>query len=280
MQAIGGQNMPGDQIVKRPQGKGAGAHLVGQRGQAEFDALAPITVALPVQRLMLAILLEQDHRQQARSREPARHDMEGRRRLADLLAVPAGELLAHRLDHLPPARDHFQRLGDVLAQLRQSIGPAAATVCRRRNDHPLARQMIRERLARRDLALERLDHRDGRRSPLRGKLILCGRRRQILELQLHLRQKPNLALRAAAIKLTAQLLDLELQVGDQRLDARGLGRGPRRLRLSRGGLDLRGIGARLGHSQCRSQCVDLSRRHGHWRTVADSSRLRDLPKAP
>ncbi len=203
--------------------------------------------------------------------------MEGRRRLADLLTVPAGELLAHRLDHLPPPRDHLQRLGDVLAQLAQSIGPAAATARRRGNDHPLARQMIRKRLARRDLALERIDRRGGSRSPLRGKLILCGRRRQILELQLHLRQKPNLALRAAAVKLTAQLLDLELQVGDQRLGARGLGRDPRRLRLRRGGLDLCSSGARLGHSQCGSQGVDLSRRHGHWRTVADSSRLRDLP---
>lgn len=31
MQAIGGQDIPGDQIVERPQGNGAGTDLVGQR---------------------------------------------------------------------------------------------------------------------------------------------------------------------------------------------------------------------------------------------------------
>jgi transposase len=46
-------------------------------------------------------------------------DMERRRRLADLLAVPAAELLPDVLDHLPGLRDHLQRLGDVLAELRQ-----------------------------------------------------------------------------------------------------------------------------------------------------------------
>ena len=46
--------------------------------------------------------------------------MERRRRLADLLAVPAGELLPHRLDYLPLARDHFQGLRYVLVQLAQA----------------------------------------------------------------------------------------------------------------------------------------------------------------
>ena len=36
-----------------------------------------------------------------------------------------------------------------------------------------------------------------------------------LELQLELIQKPHLALRALAVKLAAQLLDLQLQVSDQ-----------------------------------------------------------------
>jgi hypothetical protein len=42
-----------------------------------------------------------------------------RRRLHDRLALPAGEPLAHRLDHLPLAGDDLERLGDVLAELRQ-----------------------------------------------------------------------------------------------------------------------------------------------------------------
>jgi hypothetical protein len=97
---------------------------------------------------MLAVLLEQDHRQQAGTRPAARHDVERRRRLVDGLAVAARELLAHVLDHLPLARNDLQRLGDVLAQLRQP--PAAAAWAGRRtgHDHPLTRQVLGERLAR------------------------------------------------------------------------------------------------------------------------------------
>src|SRR5438477_6824227 len=80
--------------------------------------------------------------------------MEGCRRLADLLAVAAGKLLAHMLDHLPLPRDHLQRLGDILAQLAQPSAAATLAGCRSGFDHPLARQMFGERLARRSLANE------------------------------------------------------------------------------------------------------------------------------
>jgi hypothetical protein len=43
--------------------------------------------------------------------------MERRRRLRNRLALPAGEALAHRLDHLPLARDDLERLGNILAEL-------------------------------------------------------------------------------------------------------------------------------------------------------------------
>ena len=121
-----------DQRMERLQDRRAGADLVGQRRHAQIDALAPVALALPVQRLMLAELLEQDHRQQVRPGEAARRHMERRRRLRDRLAVPARELLAHRLDHLPLPRDHLQRLGDVLAELRQLRRAAAGTALRRR----------------------------------------------------------------------------------------------------------------------------------------------------
>src|SRR6476620_4253419 len=45
--------------------------------------------------------------------------MERRGRLADLLAIAAGELLAHGLDDLEAARDLLQRPGHILAELRQ-----------------------------------------------------------------------------------------------------------------------------------------------------------------
>ena len=75
-----------DQRVQRPQRRGAGADLVGQRRQAKIDALSGVALALAVERLMLAELLEQDHRQQVRAGEAARRDMERRRRLRDRLA--------------------------------------------------------------------------------------------------------------------------------------------------------------------------------------------------
>src|ERR687895_449761 len=93
--------------------------------------------------------------------------MEGRRRLRNPLAVPAGELLADGLNHLPLARDDFQRLGDILAELRDP--PGAATGARRRRlDHNLlARQMFGERFTDRPATLERAH---GRRRPGRGLL--------------------------------------------------------------------------------------------------------------
>src|SRR5215208_7309516 len=98
---------------------------------------------------MLPVLLEQDHRQQARAGPTARDHMKRRRCLADLLAVAAGELFADVLDHLPLPRDHLQRLGDVLAQLAQPRAAAAQAARWARFDHALAWQMFREGLARR-----------------------------------------------------------------------------------------------------------------------------------
>jgi hypothetical protein len=66
---------------------------------------------------MLAELLEQEHRQKARSGKAARRDMERRRRLGDRFALAAGKSFANRLDHLPLARDDLERLGDILAKL-------------------------------------------------------------------------------------------------------------------------------------------------------------------
>lgn len=118
MQPFCGKHMRLNQRMQRLQRRGTSPDLVGQCRQAEVDALAGIALALPVQRLMLAELLEQDHCQEVWSGKAARRHMEGCRRLGDLLAFAARELLAYSLDHLPLARDHLQRLGDVFAQLR------------------------------------------------------------------------------------------------------------------------------------------------------------------
>lgn len=94
MQAGSGQDMGLDQRVERLRQFGHGAHLVGRRGQAGIHALPGMTVGLTVERLVPAELFEDDHRQQARSGPAAGGRAEGCRSLADLLAVPTGELLA------------------------------------------------------------------------------------------------------------------------------------------------------------------------------------------
>jgi hypothetical protein len=116
VQSFGSEDVRLHAPQQRRQHRATRPHLVGQGRQAERNPLPCIAFGLAVQRLMLPVLLEQDHRQQARAGPAARDHMKRRRRLADLLAVAASKLLADMLDHLPLTRDHLQRLGDVLAQ--------------------------------------------------------------------------------------------------------------------------------------------------------------------
>ena len=125
MQSLGREDMRLNPPQQRGQRRAAGPDLIGQRRQAEGDPLARIALGLAIERLMLPELLEQDHRQQARAGPAARNHMERRRRLADFLAVAAGELFADMLDHLPLPRNDLQRLGDVLAQFAQPRAAAA-----------------------------------------------------------------------------------------------------------------------------------------------------------
>ena len=256
MQPLGGKDMPLDPVVKRAKSMNAGADLVGERRQAEVDPLADVTLRLPVEWLMLPVLLKQDHREQARAEGAAGRWMERRRRLGDRLAPPAGELLPDRLDHLPLPRDHLQRLGDVLAELRQSGRAAARARGRRRNDHPLPRQMLRERLLRGTLADEGLHDRRLRRG-LFGRQFVLGRGRLgVLELHLQLVEETRLLLRTRSIELTLELLDLQRQMRDQRLGVRGL-------RPSVGHFGLRQISTPFGRCKSGLQGSDVVRRGGH-----------------
>jgi hypothetical protein len=67
VQALGGEDVGGDEVVKRPKSVHAGADLVGQRRERQIDPLVGVSLRLPVQRLMLAELIEQDHRQEVRA---------------------------------------------------------------------------------------------------------------------------------------------------------------------------------------------------------------------
>src|SRR3954447_18043823 len=118
MQTLGRQNVGFDKSMQRLQNRRAGAHLVGQGGDAEFNALPRVALALAVEGLVLSELLKQDHREEVRPGKSTRRDMEGRRSLRDRLACAARELLAHCLNDLPAARNDLQCLGDILAELR------------------------------------------------------------------------------------------------------------------------------------------------------------------
>jgi hypothetical protein len=84
---------------------------------------------------MIGVFFDQDHRQQARPGKAASDHVERRRRLRDRLARPAAELLAHVLGDEPLPRDNVERLGDLLADLRELGAAAAGARCRcRMND--------------------------------------------------------------------------------------------------------------------------------------------------
>ena len=100
------------------------------------------------------------------------------------------------------------------------------------------------------------------RRRLLGRQFILGRRRfQLFELKLHLLQQPRLALRAGAVKLAPQLLDLELEMADERFRARqvrlsigrfGAGTGELGLRLDAGGTlgnDHRMRGGKIGRER-------------------------------
>src|SRR5882762_925923 len=103
------------------------SHRVGHGRERDRHPFQSVTLGLTVQGLMLTELLEHDHRQQAWASPTSCNGMERCRRLADLLAVAARELFAHRLDHFPLARRRFQRPGHVFAELAQAIAAAAFT---------------------------------------------------------------------------------------------------------------------------------------------------------
>ena len=157
--------------------------------------------------------------------------MERRRRLADLLAIAAGKLLANVLDHLPLPRNALQRLADVLAQLAQPCAAAAQAGGRARLDHPLARQMLGKRLPCRALAGE--GHHVGGlgHGPLGGDLVLGRRTLELLEGQRHLIEQLHTAFRALAIELARELGDLQSLMCNQGLIIGSLGLGHRQFGL-------------------------------------------------
>ena len=181
-----------------------------------LDPFARIVLALAVERLMVGILLDEDHRQQARPGKTSGDHVEGCRRLGDLLAGTATELLAHVLGHEPLPRNHVEGLGDVFADLGELAAATARTRGRCRVNDASARQMIGKIATRRFVPREALNL-DVRRFGL-GR-ILAQPRGEFLELQFQLVEQSSAALRARAELLAPHLGDHQLQVRDHRLGA-------------------------------------------------------------
>ena len=167
--------------------------------------------------------------------------MERRRRLRDLLAIPAGELLPHRLDHLPLTGLRFQRARHILAELAQAIA-AAAFACRRRIDHhALAGKMVGERIALGTLARKSGDRRRSGDSLFRRQFVFRGAGFQLFEGERQLIDQPRRALRPLPVDLALQFRDPQLLLGDQRHVFRRFRAGDRQFRG-----DFQALGLRNG----------------------------------
>jgi len=76
MQTLGAHHIGSEALNQRRQRHGAMTDLVCKGRQAELDAFAGIALRLPVEGLVLAILLKQDHGEEAGAGPATRHDME------------------------------------------------------------------------------------------------------------------------------------------------------------------------------------------------------------
>ncbi len=238
--ALAGEDVRADAVIEGPKEHRAAADLVGQRRDAEINALTGIALRLAVQWLMLPVLLKQHHREQARADKASRQHVEGGRGLRDPLAGATGELLPNVLQHLPVPRHHLECLCHVLAELGESGRTTARAGGRAGNDDPLARQVLGQGLADGLPAREGTHARRVTARCLSEKLILGGRGLPILQFELHLLEETGAALAALAIKRAAHLLDREPQMRDHRFSAglpgaqsNEIGLSPSEVRLAR-----------------------------------------------
>ena len=145
--------------------------------------------------------------------------MERGRHLRDGLAGPAGEALAHGLDHLEPARNDFERLGHVLGELGQ-LALTAGAGCGTGDHHPLSWQVGREWCTDRLAAGAGGPGGIGRRRVRPDSGVVLGRGGLgLLQLQLELIEQLAAALGRSAEPVVPHLGDDELEMRDDRLGA-------------------------------------------------------------
>lgn len=124
-----------------------------------------------------------------------------------------GELLAHRLNHLPLARNDLEGLGDVLTQLAQPVAATALAAHGTGHDDAFARKMLGQNRLHRPAAGKAGDIDGGRHRQFGSELVLGRRHLQLYQLELHLVDQPGTTLRLRAIKLPLELFDAQLLSG-------------------------------------------------------------------
>jgi hypothetical protein len=107
MDAFGAEHMRPDYFDQWHQCCGRRSHPVCERRDIEIYPFAFIDGALSIERQMQAVLGEQDVGEELWPRPTPRDRVRWRWRLRDCLARPAGELLAHVLNHFPLPRNEF-----------------------------------------------------------------------------------------------------------------------------------------------------------------------------
>ena len=108
MQRFAQFDVPADRLGQWCQQRRALAHPIGECRPIQLDAGAGVDAALAVQRSMIAVLADQDMRQQRRAGTAALDRQARQRRLGDRLAGPAAELRPDMHDHLEVRRHVFE----------------------------------------------------------------------------------------------------------------------------------------------------------------------------
>ena len=136
--------------ARAAQQRSSTAHHAGQGGALQLDALACIDVALAVQRQVTGVLAHQDMPRQVRYGQATRDRPAGRGRLNDGLALRARVFRPHMTNHHEARRHVLQHLGHVLSeQAQRAVAVLAGTPPGVGGlvHHPLARQVVGQRLA-------------------------------------------------------------------------------------------------------------------------------------
>ena len=229
--------------------------IIGERRDAEADAFGGIGLALTVERLMQAELVEQDHGQQVGAGASARDRMEGRRRLGDGSAITADELLADGLQHDPLPRHDFEAVGLGLADLLELSAAAARAVLWCGHDNTVTRQMLWQGAADGLAAGEGCD---GDATGLRpghghlgGDLVFGGGGNEIFELHLELVEETAATFGRLAPLVGTRLGNLQFELFDERAALGDIGQGDcgDRLGVKLGGERVASVQA-LGHKRC------------------------------